>query len=303
MRINFDFGDLEAFLAVKQTGSFQLAAERLNLHQSAITRRIKKLETALDSPLFERTTRAVKPTLAAKRLETRAIAILDSADEVTRALRDESAAYAYQKNTIVTIAILPSVVPSLLVPALHLFRSAGNQARVRVWDRAANEVAEAVAQGDADFGVCSIPMLEPATTFESLFDDEIALVLPARHPLRHLDTLDWSDLSDETLILPMQGTGNRMLIDEALARMQIPVRWTYEVGRSTTALELVVAGAGLALLPRSAISKRLFEHITIRAIGSPGIARPIGLISRIGRTDHPAAQAFKTALRSVPVHI
>mgnify|MGYP001813232112 CR=1 FL=1 len=47
MRINYDFGDLEAFLAVKETGSFHGAAERLNLSQSAITRRIQKLEEAL----------------------------------------------------------------------------------------------------------------------------------------------------------------------------------------------------------------------------------------------------------------
>jgi len=105
MRSNFDFDDLEAFLSVKDTGSFHHVAQRLNLSQSAETRRIKNLEPALDTVVFERTTRAVKPTLAAKRLQARAEAILDAAQETTRAMRDDSAGFAHQKTAILTIAI------------------------------------------------------------------------------------------------------------------------------------------------------------------------------------------------------
>ena len=98
MGINYDFGDLEAFLAVKETGSFHAAATRLNMSQSAITRRIQKLEDALDSRLYVRTTRAGKPTLAAKRLQARAEALLQDARETTEAMRDDSVAFAHQLN-------------------------------------------------------------------------------------------------------------------------------------------------------------------------------------------------------------
>lgn len=303
MRINYDFSDLEAFLAVKQTGSFQIAAERLNLSQSAVTRRIKKLEAALDTLLFERTTRAVRPTLAAKRLETRAEAMLENAQETTRAMRDESAAFAHQKNAIVTVAILPSVASLLLPSALRVFRAAGNQARIRILDRSANEVAETVAQGEADFGICSMPMLEPSTSFELLFDDTIVLALFADHPLSQRETLRWSDLSKETLIVPSQGTGNRVLIDEALARLQLPIAWTYEVGRSTTALELVAAKIGIALLPRSSVASLLGGSVVMRPIAEPEIARPVGVISRRDQRDHPATVALKSAIRSAALKI
>ena len=118
MSINYDFGDLEAFLAVKDTGSFHVAAERLNLSQSAVTRRIRKLEEALDSLLFERTTRAVHPTLAAKRLQARAEAILEDARETARAMRDDSVAFSHQRNALVTVATIPTVVIRLVIPAL-----------------------------------------------------------------------------------------------------------------------------------------------------------------------------------------
>lgn len=299
MRIDYDFGDLEAFLAVKQTGTFQSAALRLGLSQSAVTRRIKKLENALGSELFERTTRAVKPTLAAKRLAPRAEAMLDNAHETTHAMRDESVALAYQKNAIVTVAILPSVAPLILPAAIAAFRAIGNQARIRILDRAANEVAEAVAQGDADFGICSIPMLEPTTTFEPLFDDKIILAMPSHHPLANSDQVQWGDLAAAELIAPSQGTGNRLLIDEALARARLPFGWTYEVGRTTTALQLVAAGIGVALLPQASVSYRAYDNIVTRPINAPEIARPIGMISRIGQTNHPNVTSMMNAIRGI----
>ena len=294
MRINYDFSDLEVFLAVKDTGSFHAAAERLNLSQPAVTRRVQKLEAALGSVLFERTTRAVKPTLAAKRLQARAEAMLDDAQETAAAMRDESVAFAHQRGAVITVATIPTVVARLVSPAIRALREMGHSARIRLLDGSANEVAEAVAGGDADFGICSIPMLEPTTEFEPLFDDHIVLALPVGHSLVARETVGWDDLSDTPMILPARGTGNRLLIDEAMARARLALNWTFEVGRSTTALELVADGTGAALLPRSAIGTAEIPTCTLT---SPDIVRPIGLLSRLGQADAPAVTALKDAIR------
>jgi DNA-binding transcriptional LysR family regulator len=48
--------DIEAFVAVAETGSVNRAAARLNLTQPATTRRIQHFEAAIgDAPLFNRT--------------------------------------------------------------------------------------------------------------------------------------------------------------------------------------------------------------------------------------------------------
>ena len=296
MRINYDFNDLEAFLAVKETGSFHLAATKLNLSQSAVTRRVQKLEAALDSVLFERTTRAVKPTLAAKRLQARAEAILDDADEATRAMRDESVALSYQRGAVLTVAVIPTIVSRVLSPALDVFRRLNQKTRLRFLDGSANDVAEAVAAGEADFGLSAIPMLEPTTEFEPLMDDQIVLAVPKGHDLDNRSDVSWSEISDMTLILPARGTGNRLLIDEALARARLPLHWTYEVGRSTTAIDLVQGGAGMALVPRSTIDT---DRVGVCTLATPSISRSIGLLSRIGQADTQAANALKQAIRSV----
>lgn len=298
MSINYDFSDLEAFLAVKETGSFHQAADRLNLSQSAITRRVQKLEQALDSVLFERTTRAVRPTLAAKRLQARAEEILNGAQETARAMRDESVAFAYQRSAVVTVAIIPTIVEGLLPSAVSAFRAGGQRARIRLLDSAANEVAEAVAGGDADFGICSIPMLEPSTIFTPLFDDAIVLAMPANHRLRDRGAVSWSDLAGEDLILPAKGTGNRLLIDETMARARLPLTWTYEVRRSATALDLVAGGAGVALVPHSALRSSTDGGIVCFPMADPAIGRPVGLLSRTGQKDTPVVGALKAAIRA-----
>lgn len=297
MRINFNFGDLEVFLAVKETGSFHLAAERLNLSQPAVSRRIRKLEVALDSPLFERTTRAVKPTLAAKRLQARAEAILQDAQETAQAMRDDSVAYAHQRNAVVTVAAIPTVIAGLFPAALCSFRAAGQNARLRVLDYAANEVAEAVAQGEADFGLCSIPALEPGTEFEPLFDDPLVAAMAPGHGLAARGRLNWAELEAEPLILPGRGTGNRLLIDEALARAGLPLAWTYEVQRTATALVLAAGGCGVALLPRSAL-EGAEGGAAFCALADPEVMRPVGLLRRSGQSETAAAAALMQALRA-----
>lgn len=294
MSINYDFGDLEAFLAVKETGSFHAAANRLNLSQSAITRRIQKLEEALDSQLFMRSTRAVRPTLAAKRLQSRAEAMLQDARETSQAMRDESVALAHQRNAVVTIAAIPTVIGRVLLPALSEFRAEGNLARVRVLDVAANEVAEAVAQGDADFGLSSIPIIEPTTEFEPLIEEQIVVALPNAHPMTQLDRLTWPSLKDTPVILPSRGTGNRLLIDEALAKERHSLAWSYEVQRTSTAIQLVTQGLGVALVPETAARS---SNLPIRPLPTPIMARSIGVLTRIGYSEPKLAQTLKWLIR------
>ncbi|MCV6594332.1 MAG: LysR family transcriptional regulator [Silicimonas sp.] len=295
--MNFDLEDLEAFLAVKATGSFQAAAARLARSQSAVTRRVQKLEAALDVALFERTTRSVKPTLAAKRLEPRAEALLADAAETLRAMRDDSVAFAHQRNLVITLAAIPTLIPALIPDALGLFRSEGHRARLRFLDGDANGVAEAVASGAADFGLTSMPALDPALAFDPLFEDRLVLVHPMGKTVSDQGEFAWSDLADHEVILPARDTGNRVLIDEAMARQAVDLRWIYEVARSTTALALVASGIGVAILPLSLVQSTRDPRLSWARLTAPEIARPVGLLRRRGMVDTGHGAALLDAIR------
>src|SRR5919199_3131025 len=66
MRHLIDTEALQSFMAVAEELNFRRAAERLHLDQSALSRRIQKLEAQVGFELFVRSTREVRLTEAGR---------------------------------------------------------------------------------------------------------------------------------------------------------------------------------------------------------------------------------------------
>jgi len=296
MRINFDFGDLEAFLAVAELGSFQRAAEQINISQSALTRRIQKLEFALGVTLIERTTRSMKLTMAAKSFRERAEALLDEAGQAIQVVGDQTSQFNWQRNSIVTVAAVPTATHNILPSVIELFRSRGHQARIRIHDLSANDVLDSVAQGEADFGINFIGAQEPGLDFRILMDDGFVLAVNRDDALADRRKIPWADIDDDRFIAVWKGSGNRMLIDNAMARSRQTLNWSCEVRHLSTALGLVEAGVGITALPASAMPGRDHPLVVARPLVEPEISRTVGTVRRAGSSLSPMAEKFYAML-------
>ena len=80
-----EIDNLKAFLAVAETGSFSQAADRMHLTQSAISKRVARLERQFDALTFGRT---VRLTQAGDSLAARANLILQQVEDTERAIRN-----------------------------------------------------------------------------------------------------------------------------------------------------------------------------------------------------------------------
>ncbi len=292
MRINFDFTDLDAFLAVYETGSFQRASQQLAISQSAVTRRIQKLETALDTALFERTTRRLHPTLAASEFRARAQGLRDDAQEALRVLGDAPGRHSRQRNAVVTVATVPTLTQDLIPRVLARFEREGHRARIQLLDLLAGEVDAAVAAGEADFGIGFGGMVEPGLVFDWLRDDRFVVAFKADHVLSRHAEVSWPMLASYPLIVPQKGGGNRLLIDVTLARQKLQLDWAYQARHSTTLLELVRAGLGVALLPGSALGGARDPGLQSRSLIEPSISRALGVIRRANQVPTRVASAL-----------
>jgi len=276
MGIKFDFTDLEVFLAVAETGSFRRAAEQLAISQSAITRRVQKLEASLATRLFDRTTRSLKLTSPARQLRGRAQAMVNEAVETLHAMGDDSVRFQYQRKAIITIATISTLTQGLLPRVIRQFNNDGHQARISILDLFAHDVVDAVSKGDADFGIGVIGMNEPGLDTKVLSEDFFELAIRRDNPLAQHLQFCWNELQDMPLIVPSKGAGNRMLIDNALASRQLSLNWSYQVQHSSTALGLVAAGVGVAVLPASAIPLAADSLVVGRPLVDPYVSRTIG---------------------------
>lgn len=294
MNINYDFGDLEAFLALFETASFARAAERLNISQSALSRRLQKLEAALGARLFDRTTRSVAPTLQGRAFVDYATALLQKAEAAASALGGDMS--ARRRTAVVTVAAVPTATQTLLPEALQRYRAAGRDARVRISDVTAAGVVDAIATGAADFGVGFLSAREADLDFRPISDDPFVLVLPSDDPLARQDTLRWREIDPDRFIAIWRGSGNRLLIESALARERIALDWSFEVQHLATALGLVEAGLGMTALPRSAIPPGRSAAIVARRLIEPEVTRVIGLARRRRARLSDAAEALYQTL-------
>ncbi len=128
--------------------------------------------------------------------------------------------------------------------------------------------------------------------FTPLCEDPFVPATHREHPLATLPLVRWSDLEGHALITVGRTSGNRTLLDSALARANVHIHWTYETTHLSTSLGLVEAGIGVSVLPRMATPPDEHPIIVVRPLTDPSVTRTIGIVHRRGTTLSPTAQRF-----------
>ncbi len=286
MAINFDLNDLLAFRAVAELGSFRKAAESVHLSQPAFSRRIDKLEQALGVRLLERTTRRVSLTAVGRDFERKVRELLDDLDATLLGIRGVAATRMGE----VTIACVPSTVYYYLSEVLRRYRERCPKVRVKVLDASANEALTAVARGEADFGLNFLGSQEGELEFEPLVEERFVAACRRDHALARQRSVTWSQLGDHDYISVGRASGNRVLLDQALAGLAGRPQAIYETQHVTTTLGLVEAGLGVAAVPSMAMPGRDHPLLVSVPLVDPVVTRKVGLIRRRARSLSPAAQ-------------
>ncbi|WP_296710141.1 LysR family transcriptional regulator [Rhodoblastus sp.] len=276
MRI--DFLGVEAFLSIAERGSFQRAATHLNLSQTALSHRIRKLEADLGVKLFMRTTRQVSLTPAGAELLPKARAMLENLTESYEALR----AQGRERQERLSIGCLPTIATYYLPSLLKEFSRRLPDISVRVHDNSANEIAALVEKGEAEFGITVLSASRWDLEMKPLMKERYVLLCPADHPLAAKNFVSWSDFEGAPLVRISPQTANRAIIDEALGSRREFMQWRYEVQHIATAVRLVLERVALTVAPRLAVDVSITPGIAALPIRNPTITRTLGLVSKRG---------------------
>lgn len=284
--MKLDLTELRAFVAVSELASFRAAAEAIHLSQPALSRRIGKLERTLGVKLLERTTRRVAPTLAGREFARTARALLSEFDGALLAMREVGATPAGE----ITLACVSSAVQYFLPEVVKKFHARHPCIRVRILDDPANEVLSAVLRSEADFGVNFIGTQEPEIDFQPILEEPFVLACRDDHRLARRRSVVWSELAGEEFMTVTKSSGNRLILDVALAGVKGRPAWFYEVRHISSLLGLVEAGLGVAAVPRIAMPPRRRSRLVAVPLVEPRVTRTMGLIRRRGRALSPAAE-------------
>ena len=118
-------------MAVAETGGFSRAAKRCNVAQPSLSQQIKKLETEIGMPLFDRLGRTIVLTEAGRLLLPRARAILSEIQDINLIMRQE----ILEGYDHLSVGFIPTIAPFLLPEVLRTFEEKFPHAELSVYEK------------------------------------------------------------------------------------------------------------------------------------------------------------------------
>ncbi len=294
---------LEYFVQVAELGSFSRAARLLGLAQPALSRQVRALETDLRETLLLRNGRGVELTDAGRRLFEHAIAILQ---HVAHA-RDDMGAQRDEPVGRIVVGLPPSLGRQLTRPLIDAFRSELPRARLAIVEGLTAHIAEWIATGRVDLALLHNPDATPELDIVPVLEEMLCLVQPApprrpgkRSPARERTPLPLAQLSSFPLVVPDRMHALRRLMETqaALAGVQLDIAW--EVSSVPSIVDLVAAGYGNAVLPRSAVAASgRAAQLTMRPLGDPPLHSVLCMAASAHRRATPLARRVAGLLREL----
>lgn len=293
-----DMRHIRAFLAAARIGNFTRAATELHISQSALTVQIRQLEESLGVMLFDRSKRRVALTRAGVDVLGPLERILVDTEAVVSRTRQLSGL----RRGIVVMAVLPSLAAQVLPRAIRRFTKLYPGVVVQIRDIVAERVIEAVKEEEVDFGIGSRSRLEEDLKTSLLQIDRLCAFVPPRHALTKHDSVTLSELVACPLIVTGKDSSVREILEDTLKREKLPLTIAFETNYMSTALGLVKAGLGIAILPEAAGDMVKSGEVASITIVKPSLSRNIEIIQRKDRSLSPSASRMVEILREIAAH-
>lgn len=188
---------LRSAVAAADCGSLRQAAELLRLQQSTLSRSIRQIEHGLGVTIFERSSGGVKPTPAGRSVLRLARTILEEFD----ALIATAKSVQNSETGRLAIGFCTSLSAGNLQASLLDFKQRFPQIDLATVERSRTSLATALRSGVLDIIIStgSLPLLGSKTML--LWSERVLVVVPEDHPLTARETVYWTDLRGETVLL------------------------------------------------------------------------------------------------------
>ncbi|MBD2360258.1 LysR family transcriptional regulator [Anabaena minutissima FACHB-250] len=294
---------LQAFLAIAETGSFQKAAQKCGVTQSTISRQIQSLEADLGVELFHRTNQS-KLTLGGERLLPRARKICQEWETATQEITDLVAG----KQPELCIAAIHSVCGSYLPPVLQKFCRDYPDVQLRVTSLGSDRALKVLKDGLVDLAIVMNNRFLTTgreMVVEVLYDEPIELLIAANHPLAQYEFVPWSELVRYPQVVFKDGYGMQRLIQDKFERLEANLQAALEVNTLDAFRGVVRQGELIALLPTSAlVEARLDPTLAVRSLAASGslsdnssLTRRVVMVTTQDRLHIPPIKHFWQLVR------
>lgn len=279
---------LQALLAVAETGSFTFAARRLRMTQSAVSHAVTSFEQSLRVTLVERAAGGARLTPVGERIVRHARGILRLKAEIEH---DAEAARTLTSGRMRVGSLGVSSSRRLLPPMLDAFSARYPRVSVVVREGTDDDVEQWLRDATVDVAFVTLPSDEFDTV--GVAEDRLYAVLPADHPSAADAHVAPHVLSEQPFI--MSTGGCEAMVRAATPGVALDVR--YSIRDCDAIVGLVGRGRGVAVVPRLALPDTPPRGVVFVPLETDH-ARRIGLAVRKEESeDSPARALLRLARR------
>ena len=275
---------LRLFREVAERGTVRAAAEAMSLTPSAVSQQLKILQREAGIPLLEPQGRRLRLTDAGQVLVGRADEVLAALDQA----QAEMEAYRTTPRGKVRVSMFPSGAAMLMAQLITEAAREGVQVEGRDIDVPAAHAAVQLA----DFDVVVVhrderepPEVNARMETVTLLREPLEVVLPPQHRLATAERIHLTELADDDWI----GVEGGLMVDDVLRSLAtltgVRPRIVQRVNDFRVVEELVLAGVGVALLPRYVLTAR---ELPRKPLSGVRVARRIEAVTRAGASARPA---------------
>ena len=270
--------DLDVFLTLCDTRSFSLAAQKLTLTQSAITKKIQRLENNLGVDLFDRSKRPIDLTKEGAVLMHQAKLAREALERTAGEIRE--GAFLRPEFRVGTIespakCFLPSFIANVRQEASRVLAVTGTS----------QTLISALQHREIDFAFVSDLFSEmQGLTRLKVFEERSVLLMPAKFAAGHSKKWTWDEI--QLCGLPylqyFRDGGAGRLNDTYLSLLHLDIPARIEVDSTSTMLSLVSNGIGWTITRALAIlqNPEKAKDVIVLPLPAPELSRPLYLVAR-----------------------
>ncbi|HNM39219.1 MAG TPA: LysR family transcriptional regulator [Giesbergeria sp.] len=294
--VDYDLTDLRLFVAMAEERNLTRGAARAFLAPSSASHRLRRLEDALQTPLFDRQPRGLEPTRAGEALLRHARQVFACIEQ----MHAELSPYASGIRGQVSLWANTHATHSYLPDDLAGFLKRHPQVSVSLEERTSTEIAMAVAHGEIDVGVLADAGAQGAgVVLWPYRQDRLVLIVPQGHVLAQRASVAFAEVLDQAFVMLHSGSAIHTFTMNAAAALGRHLDVRIQVRSFEAVCRMVGAGVGIGLVPRSAVPRAgLSEPPVVVALDEAWAQRDLQVCVRQGVELSGFASALVQHLRA-----
>lgn len=301
-----DLKQLEYFVRVAELGSFTRASVVLEIAQPALSRQVRLLEVELRQNLLTRNGRGVTPTEAGKLLLEHGRGILHQVARTREELGRVRGALAGR----VCLGLPPSMAKALTVPITREFRKRLPSAALSVSEGLSIAMQEGLLTGRLDIALLYNPLPSSELDTAPLLEESLFLIgrrqttveVPAARTVEPPRAL--REVAPLPLVIPSRPNAIRMLVEKQMAEIGCRPNIALEIDGVAAILDLVLDGAGFAVLPAHALATASQpDAFVMQPIVEPVLRSHLVIATAASRPVTLTQQALVTLVRDVAASV